>query len=154
MSAILLDRQAIERVIPHREPFLFLDEVWLHDEPNQNAWGEKHLTGNESFFTGHFPDRPIMPGVLIIEAIAQTGACLLRFRSTRDGKSAKLPMLLGSEFRFLRPVYPGNVLRTGFEMRGLRTIHNQEIGSAAGWAIVGSDPTFRSSMISLSPRAN
>ena len=137
MSQILLDRQSIERVIPHREPFLFLDEVWLHEEAGgRRALGKKRLTGNEPFFAGHFPGRPIMPGVLIIEAIAQTGACLMRFRPIRDGESAKFPMLLGSEFRFFHSVYPGSILRTFFEMRGLRTIHNQEIGSATGYALV------------------
>jgi 3-hydroxyacyl-[acyl-carrier-protein] dehydratase len=96
-----------DEVIPHRPPFLFVDEV---DEvvPGQSARGRWRLTGNEPFFAGHFPDRPTLPGVLMVEALAQLGAVAV----LRDERFVgKLPLFGGiDKARFRAQVVPGDTL--------------------------------------------
>lgn len=94
-------------VIPHRAPFLFLDEI-LELEPGVSAKGRWRLTGDEAFFAGHFPGRPTLPGVLMVEAIAQLGAVAV----LQDPRFAgKLPLFGGVDSaRFRRQVGPGDVL--------------------------------------------
>lgn len=103
----------IEAILPHRPPFLFLDQV-TELEPGVRAVGLKAVSGGEPHFVGHFPGRPIMPGVLIIEALAQLGAvCLL----TRDGPAGRLVLFGGiKDARFRLPVLPGQVLRLEIEV--------------------------------------
>jgi 3-hydroxyacyl-[acyl-carrier-protein] dehydratase len=100
-------------VLPHRSPFLFLDEVTSF-EPGARAVGSWTLTGAESFFGGHFPGRPTLPGVLMIEAMAQLGAYAVLVGGTRAGK---LPLLGGVDaVRFRRQVAPGETLSLEVEL--------------------------------------
>ncbi len=116
-SIMTIEIDEIERIIPHRYPFLLLDRVLEIDE-GRRAVGVKNVTGNEWFFEGHFPGRKIMPGVLIIEALAQLAAVtLLRGRDA----GGKLPLFGGIEqLRFRRPVVPGDQLRLEFQLEKLR----------------------------------
>ena len=75
-EAISLNIKEIQDIIPHRYPFLFVDKIEAL-EPMKSAVGYKNITMNESFFQGHFPKEPVLPGVIMIEALAQVGACLL-----------------------------------------------------------------------------
>lgn len=102
-----LDIEAIQKAIPHRYPFLLIDRVEVIEE-SKKAVGIKCVTMNEWYFQGHFPGRPIMPGVLIIEALAQT-ACALFL--SRPEYANKLAFFMGiNETKFRRPVVPGDVL--------------------------------------------
>lgn len=104
----MLTTQEIMSIIPHRYPFLLIDQV-IELEAGRRALGEKLVTINEPFFQGHFPAQPIMPGVLIIEALAQVGAVAALSLPEYHGK---LVYLAGIDHaRFRRPVYPGSVLR-------------------------------------------
>jgi UDP-3-O-[3-hydroxymyristoyl] N-acetylglucosamine deacetylase/3-hydroxyacyl-[acyl-carrier-protein] dehydratase len=97
----------IKSVIPHREPFLMIDRVVISWE-EKSATGYKHLTGKEDFFRGHFPGNPIMPGVLIVEAMAQTACVLILSRPEHRGKIAYFVTI--DKVKFRKPVLPGDVL--------------------------------------------
>ena len=112
----ILGIREIQSILPHRYPFLLVDRI-LEWEQNRRAVGIKNVTANEPFFQGHFPGHPIMPGVLILEAMAQVGGVLL-LRSVPD-RSEKLIYFTGiDKARFRRPVVPGDVLR--FELSVLK----------------------------------
>ena len=101
-------KQILER-IPHRYPFLLVDRV-LECEPGSHILAIKNVTINEPFFTGHFPGQPVMPGVLIVEALAQA-ALLLGFASAGEEDQGKICYFLGiDKARFKRPVVPGDQL--------------------------------------------
>ncbi|MBI2957141.1 MAG: 3-hydroxyacyl-ACP dehydratase FabZ [Acidobacteria bacterium] len=101
--------EEIRQVLPHREPFLLVDEV-TELEPRRRIVALKHVRADEPHFAGHFPGAPIMPGVLIVEALAQTGALLL-LREVPD-RDSKLVFFAGiDEARFRAPVFPGDTLR-------------------------------------------
>ena len=106
---MIMDILEIQSLIPHRYPFLLIDRV-LEIEPLKRIVAIKNVTMNEPFFQGHFPGAPVMPGVLIIEAMAQAGAILL-FREVPDRES-KLMYFAGIEnARFRKPVTPGDQIR-------------------------------------------
>jgi len=104
----LLDAQQIQQIIPHRYPFLLVDRI-LEVEWGQRAVGVKNVSMGEPFFQGHFPDHPVMPGVLIVEALAQVGAVALLGLEENKGKIALFAGIDG--VRFKRQVVPGDVLR-------------------------------------------
>jgi len=104
----VLDSRAIQEILPHRYPFLLVDKI-IELLPRERIVGIKQVTINEYFFRGHFPEAPVMPGVLIIEALAQVGA-ILALREF-DDRANKIPFFSGIEkARFRRPVVPGDTL--------------------------------------------
>jgi 3-hydroxyacyl-[acyl-carrier-protein] dehydratase len=114
-----LDVREIMDRIPHRYPFLLVDRV-VEVVPGQRIVAIKNVTMNEAFFQGHFPGAPVMPGVLIIEALAQAGAVLL-FSDIPD-RSSKLVYFTGIDgARFRRPVVPGDQIRLTMEVLKLRS---------------------------------
>jgi beta-hydroxyacyl-ACP dehydratase FabZ len=113
-----MDVREIMGRIPHRYPFLLVDRV-LEIEPGKSIVAIKNVTMNEPFFQGHFPGAPVMPGVLIIEALAQAGAVLLL--SDIPDRASKLVYFTGiDEARFRRPVVPGDQVRLSMEVLKLR----------------------------------
>jgi 3-hydroxyacyl-[acyl-carrier-protein] dehydratase len=109
VSPIEIDIQRVMQMIPHRQPFLMIDRV-VDVVANAHATGIKNLTINESFFQGHFPARPVMPGVLIIEAMAQTAAVLVVYTLGPQAEGKLVYFMSVDNARFRRPVFPGDVL--------------------------------------------
>lgn len=112
-SGEIVDLDRILDVLPHRPPFLFVERI-VDVVPGQSAVGIKTISANEDFFKGHFPFKAIMPGVLIIEAMAQTAAALVMHTLdlTTDKRGDTVVYFMSVENgRFRRPVFPGNVLK-------------------------------------------
>ena len=104
---VVLESKEIAEILPHRYPFLLVDRVLEIDLENDHIIAQKNVTVNEPFFQGHFPDAPIMPGVLILEALAQAGGILVH----QKGYTDKIAVLLQvSNVKFRRPVKPGDTL--------------------------------------------
>ncbi len=114
---IVLDTGDLKRLLPHRAPFLFIEKL-TNIVPGESGTGYKAVGYNEPFFAGHFPDHPVMPGVLIIEALAQTAGALV-MHSLGVGKQGRVVYFMTIEkARFRRPVRPGDMLR--MEVKALR----------------------------------
>jgi 3-hydroxyacyl-[acyl-carrier-protein] dehydratase len=112
--ALILDSLAIQAYLPHRYPFLFIDRI-IELEPHKRAVGLKNVTSDEPFFRGHFPERPVMPAVLILEAMAQV-AGVLAFYSL-GGRRDHIPLFTGvDKAKFRTPVVPGDQLRMELEV--------------------------------------
>ena len=106
-SRCVFSAKEIETILPHRSPFLLVDRIVHIDLEASEIIGVKNVTVNEPFFQGHFPGAPIMPGVLILEALAQTGGILVH----QKGYAKKIAVLLNvANAKFRRPVVPGDVL--------------------------------------------
>jgi UDP-3-O-[3-hydroxymyristoyl] N-acetylglucosamine deacetylase/3-hydroxyacyl-[acyl-carrier-protein] dehydratase len=129
----VLDSQAILNILPHRYPFLMVDRI-LDLIPSERVVGIKNVTLNEPFFQGHFPGHPIMPGVLLLEAMAQVGGVLLL--NTQSNPEEKLVYFTGlDKVKFRKPVRPGDQVRFEVEMVKFR----QSICRMAGQAFVAND---------------
>lgn len=128
----MLNVDEIKKIIPHRDPFLFLDGI-LELEEGKRVVGVKNVTADEYFFTGHFPDYPVMPGVLIVEALAQAGAVAILSQKEHRGKKAFFAGI--DKFRFKRQVRPGDQLRLELEVIKTRG----PIGVGRGTAYVGDE---------------
>ncbi|MCX5797294.1 MAG: 3-hydroxyacyl-ACP dehydratase FabZ [Elusimicrobia bacterium] len=114
-----MDIKAIRKAIPHRYPFLLVDKVELL-EGGKLVIGTKCVSGNEPFFAGHFPEHPVMPGVLIMEAMAQTAAAMVLSRPDFAGRLAYFMGIDEAKFRL--PVFPGSVLRMHLEAQRMGRI--------------------------------
>ena len=125
----LIDIKGIQQVIAHRYPFLLVDRIIEMDSEGKVV-GIKNVTINEDFFIGHFPEQPVMPGVLIVEALAQVGGVLLLKKAKQEGKIAYLTAIDNARFR--KPVVPGDQLRLTVEVKKLR----KQIGLLSGEATV------------------
>ena len=127
----VVEQDEIQALLPHRYPFLLVDRV-KEFEPHKRIVGIKNVTCNEPFFVGHFPGRPIMPGVLIVEAMAQT-AGVLAFKSLPEADQKRPVYFLGMDnVKFRKPVIPGDQLRLELEI----TRHRQSIWGFKGRAFV------------------
>jgi len=113
----LLDRSEIEAILPHREPFLLIDEV-VELEPGSHVVARKKVRPDEWYLSGHFPGRPIMPGVLIVEAMAQTGAVAVLSEEENRGRLALFAGIDG--VRFKRIVEPGDQLELTCDLEKVR----------------------------------
>ena len=129
----MLGQREIRGLLPHRFPMLMVDRIVEISPDKMSAVGIKCVSANEPFFQGHFPETPIMPGVLIVEALAQCAAALMQ-DVERDGKLAMLAGVDG--FRFRRPVVPGDQLRLEVRLEKLRG----PIGKIRGRASVDGSP--------------
>jgi 3-hydroxyacyl-[acyl-carrier-protein] dehydratase len=139
-EAILLDRADIEAILPHRAPFLLLDDV-IELEPGVRCVARRLLRADEFWFAGHFPGSPVMPGVLIVEALAQTGGlCALALPEN----SGKLALFAGiDKVRFKRVVRPGDTLRLQVDVIAMRA----GVGRGAALATVDGQMACRGELM-------
>ncbi len=140
-----LEAADIMRIIPHRYPFLLIDRV-LELEPGKRVVAVKNVTANEPQFTGHFPERPIMPGVLMVEALAQAGAVAVLSLPEYRGKLALFAGIDGCRFR--RTVLPGDQLVLTVELEKLRG----QFGRARAVASVGGEIAVEATISFVIPR--
>ena len=114
-----IDVLQIRELIPHRYPFLLVDRVLELDPEAKRIVAQKNVSINEPYFQGHFPGRPIMPGVLIIEALAQAGGVMTQLSLGRDAQSKLFYMVKVENARFNKQVVPGDVLMLEVQMKRL-----------------------------------
>lgn len=137
---LILDAQQIQAIIPHRFPFLLVDKI-IDIEFGVRAVGIKNVTVNEPFFQGHFPNYPVMPGVLIVEALAQVGAVSLLGMEENKGKMAFFAGIDG--VRFKRQVRPGDTLTLEVELGRMR----RGVGSGTAKATVDGELAVRGELM-------
>ena len=140
-----LEAADIMRILPHRYPFLMVDRV-VELEPGKRAVATKMVTANEPQFTGHFPGRPIMPGVLMVEALAQTAGVAILTLAEYQGKTGLFAGI--DECRFRRLVVPGDQLTLTVEIQKLRGM----FGRARGVADVGGEVAVEATLSIIVPR--
>src|ERR1700735_2909364 len=134
-AKVALDIHDILKILPHRYPLLLIDRV-LELKRKERIVAIKNVTINEPFFNGHFPGLPIMPGVLIVEAIAQAGGALLL--TEVEDRENKVMVFTGIErAKFRKPVTPGDQLRIEVEVQGWRVVPGMTAAKMQGTAYVG-----------------
>jgi len=148
--AIVLDFEAIKAAIPHRYPFLLIDKVTI-TEPDKKATGIKSVSGNEPFFQGHFPERAIMPGVLIVEAMAQVACAMFLANPANKGKLAFFMGIEGVKFR--KPVVPGDRLEINVEILKMRSGFGKAKGEAISDGELRTEAEFTFAIIEPKPQA-
>lgn len=129
---MILDNAAIQKILPHRYPFLMVDKVTRIDGNKITAM--KNVTANEPYFLGHFPNHPIMPGVLQLEAIAQVAGILMLRQAENFGKLAYF--MSAESVKWRKPVRPGDTVVIDVEL----TKSRGKIGKAKGTCLVGNEP--------------
>lgn len=140
------DIRKIHDFLPHRYPFLFIDRI-IEMEPRQRIVGIKNVTMNEPFFQGHFPGNPVMPGVLILEALGQTAAVL--FLHEKDMEGRYVYFAGADKVRFRRPVVPGDQLRCEIEVLRVRSKSCKVFGRATVDGEVAAEATLFSVLVDV-----
>lgn len=136
----MLNNMEIQNIIPHRYPFLLVDKI-VELEEGKKAVGIKNVTINEPFFQGHFPDNPLMPGVLIVEAMAQVGAVAVMTLEEHEDKLAVFTGIDG--VRFKKQVRPGDTLRMEVELIAMK----RGIGKANAVAFVDDEVACKGTLM-------
>lgn len=126
-KTMLMDKEQIKEILPHRDPFLLIDEI-VEMEPGKTVTAIKHVSEDEYYFRGHFPQEPVMPGVLIVETIAQAGAVAALSIPENKGRIAFFSGIRNAKFR--QKVVPGDDLRLEVELVHLRSRAGKGIGRA------------------------
>jgi len=137
-----IDVERIAAMLPHRYPFLLIDRV-IEFEPGKRATAIKNVTINEPFFQGHFPGHPVMPGVLIIEAMAQAAGVMIKLAAPASGRPVVFYLVKVDNARFSRVVVPGDQLR--LEITHKRTMRNMSLFH--GQAFVGDELAAEAEML-------
>jgi 3-hydroxyacyl-[acyl-carrier-protein] dehydratase len=148
---MILDVTEIQKILPHRYPFLFVDAI-VEMERLKRVVGIKNVTINESHFQGHFPGQPIMPGVLIIESMAQTGGLLL-LQEVPDRENKLLYFVAVDGARFRRPVVPGDQLKVEMKVISWRGDFCKLEGRATVDGQLAAEATLMCKMVDRVPAA-
>ncbi len=142
---MILDINGIQKILPHRPPFLLVDAI-VEMERLKSIVGIKNVTVNEDFFRGHFPGKPIMPGVLIVEAMAQTGGLLL-LQEVADREKKLLYFVAIDDARFRRPVVPGDQMRIAVSVLTWRSTFCKLAGKVTVEGDVAAEATLMCKMV-------
>ncbi len=145
-AGTVFDINAILRMLPHRYPFLLVDRVTEYDAENNKVVAYKNITFNEPCFTGHFPDRPVFPGVLIVEAMAQAGCMLLMARGV-DPQQKLVFFMTMNNVKFRKPVIPGDTLVMHLEMTRFRLNTAQLVGKATVNGVVVAEAELSAAVV-------
>ena len=140
----MIEIKEIMSILPHAYPFLLVDRV-IEMEPGKRIVGIKNVTYNEPFFPGHFPGRPIMPGVLIVEALAQTAGILVFSSLPKEQFKTPVYFLGIDNVRFRKPVIPGDQLRLELEI----TKHRQSVWGFKGKALVDGNLVAEAELLAM-----
>ena len=141
-----IDINRIKELIPHRYPFLLIDGIQTLT-PDESATGIKNVSVNEPFFEGHFPDRPVMPGVLIIESMAQTAGCLVVASLGKESEGKLVYFMTIENARFRKPVVPGDRLVRNVQKLRSRGSVFKFSGKAFVGEVLAAEATFSAMIV-------